>query len=201
MGTSLPTLSWADSARSPATGAGLSRKFSLVDSVYNKTSKMPPKGSKKAKKSGSNIFAMFSQKQIQEFKEAFGIIDVDKDGIITANDLQQAFAAIGRSVSDSEIQGMLGEAPGPVNFTQLVTLFAEKMAGGTDDDDVIVKSFEAFEINGQIDSEMFRHSLMTWGEKFSAQEIDDAFGEFTIDGGMIDANHLKGLMVTKKEEE
>merc|ERR1711910_132167 len=105
------------------------------------------------------------------------------------------------SVSDSEIQGMLGEAPGPVNFTQLVTLFAEKMAGGTDDDDVIVKSFEAFEINGQIDSEMFRHSLMTWGEKFSAQEIDDAFGEFTIDGGMIDANHLKGLMVTKKEEE
>merc|ERR1712072_1515260 len=36
------------------------------------------------------------------------------------------------------------------------------------------------------------HTL--WGEKFSAQEIDDAFGEFTIDGGMIDANHLKGLM-------
>jgi len=31
---------------------------------------MPPKGSKKAKKSGSNIFALFSQKQIQEFKEA-----------------------------------------------------------------------------------------------------------------------------------
>ena len=25
---------------------------------------------------------------------------------------------------------MLGEAPGPVNFTQMVTLFAEKMAGG-----------------------------------------------------------------------
>jgi Ca2+-binding EF-hand superfamily protein len=162
---------------------------------------MPPKGSKKAKKSGSNIFAMFSQKQIQEFKEAFGIIDVDKDGIITAHDLQQAFAAIGRSVSDGEIQGMLGEAPGPVNFTQLVTLFAEKMAGGTDDDDVILKSFEAFEINGQIDAEMFRHSLMTWGEKFSGQEIDDAFAEFNIDGGMIDAHHLKGLMVAKKEGE
>jgi len=162
---------------------------------------MPPKGSKKAKKSGSNIFAMFSQKQIQEFKEAFGIIDVDKDGIITATDLQQAFAAIGRSVSDGEIQGMLGEAPGPVNFTQLVTLFAEKMAGGTDDDDVILKSFEAFEINGQIDAEMFRHSLMTWGEKFSGQEIDDAFAEFNIDGGMIDACHLKGLMVAKKEDD
>merc|ERR1711890_212565 len=96
---------------------------------------------------------------------------------------------------------MVGEAPGPVNFTQLVTLFAEKMAGGTDDDDVIIKSFEAFEINGQIDAEMFRHSLVTWGEKFSATEIDEAFREFKIDGGMIDGEHLKGLMVSKKEEE
>merc|ERR1711887_496448 len=189
------------SACSPATGAGLSRKFSLVDSVYNKTSKMPPKGSKKAKKSGSNIFALFSQKQIQEFKEAFGIIDNDKDGIITVPDLKAAFQGIGRPLSDSEASSMVGEAPGPINFTQMVTLFAEKMSGGTDDDDVIVRSFEAFEINGQIDAEMFRHSLMTWGEKFSSNEIDDAFREFKIDGGMIDAEHLKSLMVAKKEGE
>jgi len=158
-------------------------------------------GSKKAKKSGSNIFTLFSQKQIQEFKEAFGIIDVDKDGIITANDLKAAFVSIGRPISDAEANNLVGEAPGPINFTQMVTLFAEKMAGGTDDDDVIIRSFEAFEINGQIDAEMFRHSLMTWGEKFSASEIDDAFGEFKIDGGMIDGAHLKSIMVAKKEGE
>ena len=158
------------------------------------------KGSKKAKKSGSNIFALFSQKQIQEFKEAFGIIDVDKDGIITQNDLKSAFATIGSRISDSEANNMVGEAPGPINFTQMVTLFAEKMAGGSDEDDVIVRSFEAFEINGQINCEMFRHSLMTWGEKFSSSEIDDAFAEFKVEGGMIDLEHLKGLMVAKKEE-
>merc|ERR1712186_323117 len=146
--------------------------------------KMPGKGSKKAKKSGSNIFTLFSQKQIQEFKEAFGIIDVDKDGIITANDLKAAFVNIGRPITDGEANNLVGEAPGPINFTQMVTLFAEKMAGGTDDDD-----------------EMFRHSLMTWGEKFSGPEIDDAFGEFKIDGGMIDGAHLKSIMVAKKEGE
>jgi len=159
------------------------------------------KGSKKAKKSGSNIFSLFSQKQIQEFKEAFGIIDVDKDGIINANDLKAAFVAIGRPITDGEANNLVGEAPGPINFTQMVTLFAEKMAGGTDDDDVIIRSIEAFEINGQIDCEMFRHSLMTWGEKFTGSEIDDAFGEFQVDGGMIDSEHLKGLMVAKKDEE
>jgi Ca2+-binding EF-hand superfamily protein len=67
--------------------------------------------------------------------------------------------------------------------------------------DIILKSFEAFEINGKVDAEMFRHSLMTWGEKFTGQEVDDAFGEFLIDDGQIDATHLKGLMVAKKEEE
>lgn len=85
---------------------------------------------RKAKRSGSNIFALFSQKQIQEFKEAFGIMDTDKDGIISASDLKAAFSNVGKSITDSDASSMLAEAPGPVNFTQLVTLFAEKMAGG-----------------------------------------------------------------------
>ena len=46
----------------------------------------------------------------------------------------------------------------------------------------------------------FKHSLMTWGDKFSGQEVDEAFAEFVIEDGQIDAAHLKGLMVAKKEE-
>ena len=42
---------------------------------------------------------------------------------------------------------------------------------------------------------------MTWGEKFSATEIDDAYAEFDVQGGMIDGAHIKGLMVAKKEGE
>merc|ERR1712223_1352894 len=157
-------------------------------------------GSKKAKKSGSNVLALFSQRQIQEFKEAFGIMDADKDGLLSSSDLVAAFNSVGKSVSDGEAQGMLSEAPGPVNFTQMVMLFAEKMAGGADDD-TILKAFDAFEVNGKIDADMFKHSLMTFGDKFSAPEVDNAFGEFLIEDGMIDAVHLKGLMVSKKEEE
>jgi len=143
-----------------------------------------------------NIFDSFSHSAIQQFKEAFGIMDVDKDGLISASDLTTAFANHGKSVSGGEAQGMLDEADGPMNFTQMVTLFASKMAGGTDDDETIIKSFEAFEINGQIDAEAFRHSLMTFGDKFTASEVDDAFAEFTIDGGMIDGASLKALMAS-----
>merc|ERR1712029_870548 len=157
-------------------------------------------GSKKAKKSGSNVFALFSQRQIQEFKEAFGIMDADKDGLLSSSDIVAAFNSVGKSFSDGEAQGMLSEAPGPVNFTQMVMLFAEKMAGGADDDDTIMKAFEAFEINVKIDAEMFRHSLITFGDKFTNQEVDNAYSEFLIEDGFIDATHLKGLMVSKKEE-
>ena len=57
-------------------------------------------------------------------------MDCDKDGLLSSSDIVGAFAAVGKAVSDGEAQGMLSEAPGPVNFTQMVMLFAEKMAGG-----------------------------------------------------------------------
>jgi myosin regulatory light chain 12 len=39
----------------------------------------------------SNIFAMFDQAQIQEFKEAFNMIDQDHDGFISNQDLQVGY--------------------------------------------------------------------------------------------------------------
>merc|ERR1711935_258207 len=131
---------------------------------------------------------------IQQFKEAFGIMDTDKDGLLSSSDLVAAFAAHGKNIGGGEAQSMLDEVDGPMNFTQMVTLFASKMAGGSDDDDVILASFE---MEGKIDADAFRHSLMTFGVKFSASEVDDAFAEMKIDEGMIDAAHLKGLMESK----
>merc|ERR1711971_331213 len=52
----------------------------------------------------------------------------------------------------------------------MVMLFAEKMAGGADDDDTILKAFDAFEVNGKIDADMFKHSLMTFGDEFTSKK-------------------------------
>merc|ERR1712110_687637 len=43
----------------------------------------------------------------------------DKDGLLSSGDIVAAFNSVGKSVSDGEAQGMLSEAPGPVNFTQM----------------------------------------------------------------------------------
>jgi hypothetical protein len=41
---------------------------------------------------------------------------------------------------------------------------------------------------------------MTFGDKFTSSEVDNAYNEFQIADGQIDSVHLKSLMVAKKEE-
>ncbi len=50
---------------------------------------------KRPQRATSNVFAMFDQNQIQEFKEAFNMIDQDRDGFITREDLIDMFASLG----------------------------------------------------------------------------------------------------------
>ena len=52
----------------------------------------------------ANIFDSFSHSAIQQFKEAFGIMDADKDGLLSSSDLQAAFAAYGKNVGGGETQ-------------------------------------------------------------------------------------------------
>ncbi|XP_072378968.1 myosin regulatory light chain 2 [Diabrotica undecimpunctata] len=160
--------------------------------------------SKKAKRSGSNVFSMFSQSQVAEFKEAFQLMDHDKDGIISKSDLRATFDAVGKLASEKELDEMINEAPGPINFTQLLGLFGTRMAdsGGTDDDEVVVKAFRSFDENGTIDGDRFRHALMTWGDKFTGKEVDDAFDAMEIDdNNRIDTQALITLLTAAEKEE
>ncbi|CAH0556109.1 unnamed protein product [Brassicogethes aeneus] len=160
--------------------------------------------SKKAKRSASNVFSMFSQAQVAEFKEAFQLMDHDKDGIISKSDLRATFDDVGKLSNEKELDEMVNEASGPINFTQLLGLFGTRMAdsGGTDDDEVVIAAFKSFDENGTIESERFRHALMTWGDKFTAKEVDDAFDAMEIDdNGRIDTGALITLLTAAQEEE
>lgn len=84
---------------------------------------------KKVQRSGSNVFAMFSQQQVQVFKEAFQMIDQDKDGFISKNDIRQTFDSLGRLCTEQELDSMISEAPGPINFTMFLTIFGDRAQG------------------------------------------------------------------------
>lgn len=53
---------------------------------------------KRGLRQNSNIFAMFDQQQITEFKEAFSMIDHDRDGFIDKEDLKDMLSSLGNMV-------------------------------------------------------------------------------------------------------
>lgn len=131
-------------------------------------------------------------------------MDADKDGIIGKNDLRTTFDAVGKLTNDKELEEMLGEGSGPINFTQLLTLFAKRMSatGATDDDDVVIAALKVFDNDGEIDGNNLRALLMSCGQRFSNAEVDDAYDQMDIDDkNMIDTASLIQLLTGKEEEE
>merc|ERR1712117_404311 len=149
----------------------------------------------------------FSEEQLEMYKECFKLMDVDKDGTISKNDIRAAFDNVGKLMSEGELDDMLGEVGGACTFDAMIKMFQDKMAGGSNDpDDLIVRAFKAYETEGKVEAEMFRHALMNFGDKFSQAEVDDIFGEFEVgDDGFVESKAVIGLFVAgggeKKEEE
>ncbi|XP_061694504.1 myosin, light chain 12, genome duplicate 2 isoform X1 [Syngnathoides biaculeatus] len=150
---------------------------------------------KRPQRATSNVFAMFDQSQIQEFKEAFNMIDQNRDGFIDKEDLHDMLASLGKNPTDDYLEAMMNEAPGPINFTMFLTMFGEKL-NGTDPEDVIRNAFACFDEEGTgqfeaarherpsfglIQEEQLRELLTTMGDRFTDEEVDELFREAPID--------------------
>ncbi|MCL4142304.1 UNVERIFIED_CONTAM: hypothetical protein GTU68_025194 [Idotea baltica] len=148
---------------------------------------------------------MFSQKQVAEYKDGFQLMDRDRDGILGKGDLRDIYDEIGRICTDKELEEMLADAPGPINFTMFLNMFAERQTGEADDDEIVAQAFKAFaDDSGNVDCDHFRHSLMTFGDKFTSQEVDDAFDQFEIDdNNKFDVQEVIGMLTAgaKADEE
>ncbi|KAG7321071.1 hypothetical protein KOW79_015486 [Hemibagrus wyckioides] len=161
-------------------------------------------GAKRAQRASSNVFSMFEQTQIQEFKEAFTLIDQNRDGFIDKEDLKDTYASLGKlNVKDNELEDMLKEASGPINFTMFLNLFGEKLHG-TDPEDTILNAFKMFdpEAKGYINTAELQHILMTQADKFSAEEVRQMFQSSNIDSaGNLDYKSLCYIITHGEQQE
>ncbi|KAF8355047.1 mlc-2 [Pristionchus pacificus] len=187
---------------------------------------------KSSKKRSGSEAAQFDQKTIQEFKEAFGIMDQDKDGVITKaistlafdaiitepvldkepplpflpfqQDLKDLYASMGTVASDSQIDSMLKEAPGPINFTVFLTLFGERLTG-TDPEATIVGAFAMFDKKdcGKIKEDELKKILTNKrGEPLDEEEIKAMYkGKPPIENGEVDYKAFAHLITTGAQEE
>uniref|UniRef100_A0A3B4XQV2 Myosin, light chain 10, regulatory n=1 Tax=Seriola lalandi dorsalis TaxID=1841481 RepID=A0A3B4XQV2_SERLL len=152
----------------------------------------PKKAKKKTAEAGSNVFSMFEQAQIQEFKEAFTIMDQNRDGFIDKGDLRDTYAALGRlNVGNEELDEMMKEAPGPINFTIFLAMFGEKLKG-TDPEETILNAFKIFDPEG---------TGVLRGDDYTAQQIT-MFTNFPLDvAGNLDYKNLCYIITHGEEKE
>ena len=104
------------------------------------------------------------------------MIDDDKDGIINKEDLHDILASLGQEPTSEELDSMLADAPGPLNFTMFLTLFGEKLSG-TDPEDVIKNAFGCFDLDntGFISEDKLKECLTTMGDRFTDEEVEQLF--------------------------
>merc|ERR1712113_343117 len=75
-------------------------------------------------------------------------------GTLDKNDLRGAFDNVGVLMTESELDGLLGEVGGACTYDNMVKMFQEKMAGdGNDPDDLIVQAFKAYDMDVEIDED------------------------------------------------
>ena len=140
---------------------------------------------KRTLRQNSNVFAMFDQSQIQEFKEAFSLIDQDGDGFIESGDLKDMLASLGQNPPDEYIDQMIREAPGSINFTMFLTILGERLTGFDQERDLL-SAFECFDEtgSGMLDGDALREFLTTMGDRFTDEDVDILYKSSAYKNGL-----------------
>merc|ERR1712004_355880 len=68
----------------------------------------------------------FSEEQLQMYKDCFKLMDINKDSQLDKNDLRGAFDNVGVLMSESELDGLLGEISGPCTYDNMVNMFRRR---------------------------------------------------------------------------
>lgn len=156
----------------------------------------------KVRAATSNVLTKFNQRVIQEMKEAFTMIDQNRDGFIDVNDLREMFSSLGRTPDDKDLKEMLAEAPGPLNFTMFLSLFSEKLSG-TDPEDTIRNAFAMFdnERKGKLSEEYIKDLLENMGDNFTKDEMRQTFKEAPLEGGKLDYERFVQIIKGSSQDE
>ncbi|KZT30876.1 EF-hand [Neolentinus lepideus HHB14362 ss-1] len=150
----------------------------------------------RARREPSGVFQLFNPPQIQQFKEAFSLIDQDRDGIVSEKDLKDIFASLGLQPSKKMLGDLLNDRPGThsrtpsgedaddrggINFTMFLTMMGEHLFD-FDTEAELIDAFESFDENdtGTVKCDEMQKWLSEVGERMDTAEIDRLLkGPFT----------------------
>ena len=109
--------------------------------------------------------AKLKKQQIQEYREAFDMFDLDGGGTISNEELLSVFASLGQNMTQEEIEEMLPNGQ-EMDFPQFLQLMSSKIQTTLSPDEVC-EAFKVLDLDddGLIDINDLRGLLMTQCEK------------------------------------
>jgi len=123
------------------------------------------------KRATTNVGAVFEQSQVQEFKEAFLLLDQNRDGFCDKEDMKDTFASLGKPPDEEKVNKMVGEASEPISFTVFLALFGSKMSG-SDPESALQGAFKQFDPRnkGFLPKALVKEVFCEKGDKFKEEE-------------------------------
>ncbi|KAH8992476.1 EF-hand [Lactarius akahatsu] len=148
----------------------------------------PTKSQKsRARREPSGVFSLFQPQQIQQFKEAFSLIDQDRDGLVGERDLKDTFASLGIVPSPEMMEELLTSRPGEggvqpsseitrdrgINFAMFLTMMSEHLFE-FDAEAELLEAFSSFDESdsGTVKCDEMRKWLSETGDRMNQAEID-----------------------------
>ena len=117
--------------------------------------------------------------QVQEFKEAFDIFDVDGGGTITVEELEEVMKSLGQKPTKAQLEATVREidadGDGAIDFAEFLTMMLRKMNEGNPEKE-LMDVFMVFDKDGSgtISPDELRSAMRVIGEKLTDDEIEDA---------------------------
>ncbi|XP_071493075.1 uncharacterized protein [Diadema antillarum] len=142
-----------------------------------------------------------TEEQIEEYREAFAVFDVNGDGIITTKELEEVMTSFGESPSAAELRDMVNEIDvdgnGEIDFADFLSLMARPT---TDDNssDEIIEAFRVFDKdgNGYISVTNLRTIMSTVASGLTEDEIEEMIEEADVNGeGQVNYEEFTRTMI------
>ena len=136
----------------------------------------------------STVVTKMSKEELAEFREIFDLVDKDKGGSISRDELGELMDTLGIRASKEEIDLMINEIDednnGEIDFEEFVAVMSRKVNANYTSEEV-KSAFKAFEMDGSsgyVTIDSLRKALMSYGtEKLSLQQANDLLSQLEQD--------------------
>lgn len=138
-----------------------------------------------------------NSKYDKDIQEAFELLDGNKDGLISIEELGNTVRLLNPRIKDADVRDVLGELKPELNFDIFNALWKAKLKEGTEIENEYETLFEYFDKdrNGLIDARDLMEGLNSIGSKITPEEADEMVQEADLDGDrMIDIEEFQRMI-------